>query len=407
MSRSTIAAVLMAGCVLCGPVELLAQSPMRASSSAGTVQLVGTDAAVLDTEEIKRDLPCVVTPVKPQLGFDMRFHSGYDILVPLRELSGEGNDLTIIFRVNSSKSKDSPVYFTQHYSVPELEDEAKGDALLQGGFDLGEGEYHVDWMMRDRMERVCSQNWDVTAALTSRDQGVKLTVAAESVEASDKEFFKQDPPVTRVNAEKALNVKILINFAPQQSFSSTMAPIDTSALVSILRNISREPAIYRFSVVAFNMNEQRVVYRQDETDQIDFPQLGKALSSIKPGIVEYKHLADKHSGSDFLAKLIFEELGNNKSDAVIFAGPKVAQDDSVSSDDLKELAAVSYPVFYMNYNLTPQQNPWRDPIGVVVKRLRGFEYTISRPRDLWTSWSDIIGRISKLKLVATSAPSNR
>ena len=61
----------------------------------------------------------------------------------------------------------------------------------------------------------------------------------------------------------------------------------------------------------------------------------------------------------------------------------------------------------MNYNLLPQQNPWRDPIGNVVKRLRGYEYTITRPRDLWTSWSDIMSRIVKLKLVATVATSSQ
>ena len=76
-------------------------------------------------------------------------------------------------------------------------------------------------------------------------------------------------------------------------------------------------------------------------------------------------------------------------------------DDNVPPDNLKELASVPFPVFYMNYNLTPVQNPWRDPIGNVVKHLRGYEYTITRPRDLWTSWSDIMSRIVKLKLVTT------
>ena len=35
------------------------------------------------------------------------------------------------------------------------------------------------------------------------------------------------------------------------------------------------------------------------------------------------------------------------------------------------------PVFYMNYNLNPQANPWRDAIGTAVKYLKGVEYTIS------------------------------
>ena len=165
--------------------------------------------------------------------------------------------------------------------------------------------------------------------------------------------------------------------------------------------------IRKFSIVAFNMNEQRVVYRQDDTDHIDFPRLGKALSSLKFGMIDYKKLSDPHSGSDFLSKLVIDELGNNKADAVIFAGPKIGLTDDVPADSLKDLASVPYPVFYMNYNLSPVQNPWRDPIGNVVKRLRGYEYTITRPRDLWTSWSDIMSRIVKLKLVTTVATSSQ
>jgi hypothetical protein len=186
-----------------------------------------------------------------------------------------------------------------------------------------------------------------------------------------------------------------------------MQPVDTSALVSILRNISREPRIRKFSVVAFNMNEQRIVYREDNSDQIDFPKLGKALASLKFGMIDYKKLADPHSGTDFLTRLVTTELGNNNSDAVVFAGPKVMLDENVPAESLKDLGSVSFPVFYMNYNLFPQQNPWRDPIGNVVKRLRGSEYTITRPRDLSTSWSDIMSRIVKLKLVATVATSSQ
>ena len=379
---------------------------MMRGTIGGAVQLIGNDASILDSDEARKDLPCTVSSVKPALGFDLRFHSGYDISIPLKELAGGGDNLTIIFRVTSATAKDSPYYFSQRYTVPEIDDEAKGDAYLGGGFDVGEGDYHVDWMMRDRMERVCSSSWDVTAALTSRDQGIKLAIAPNVIDTSDAEFFKEEPPVTRLQPEDAFKVKVLMNFAPQQGAAATMQPVDTSALVSILRNISREPRIYKFSIVVFNMNEQRIVYRQDDSDQIDFPKLGKALASLKFGMVDYKKLADPHSGSDFLSRLVMDELGNNKNDAVIFAGPKVSLNDSVPMDSLKELTSVSYPVFYLNYNLSPVQNPWRDPIGNIVKRLRGYEYTITRPRDLWTSWSDVMSRIVKLKLTTTVAASS-
>lgn len=378
---------------------------------SGPVNLIGNDAAILDSDEAKKDLPCMVTPVKPILGFDLRFHSGYDITITLRELSGNGDTLTIVFRVTSGAAKDSPVYFSQKYTVPDIDADASGSAYLGGGFEIGEGDYHVDWLMRDRIERVCSSSWDISAALSGRDQGVKLPIEREHIQASEVEFFKQEPAVTRVDSDgprkTPLKVKVLINFAPQEGNASSMQPIDISALVSILRNIAREPRIRKFSLIAFNMNEQRVVYREDNADEIDFPRLGKALATLKFGMIDYKKLADPHSGSDFLAKLVMDELPNSNADAVIFAGPKVMMADNVPPDNLKDLGNISVPVFYMNYNLFPIQNPWRDPIGNVVKRLRGVEYTIARPRDLWTSWSDIMSRIVKLKLVTVEATSSQ
>ena len=391
-----------------GAAWLPAQTLIRGGGPDGSVQLIGNDAATLDTaSDQKKDLPCTVTPIKPVLGFDLRFHSGYDITLPLREIAGEGDMLTIVFRVTSTTDKDSPKYFSQKYNVPKIDEDAKGDANLGGGFDIGEGDYHVDWLMRDRIERFCSSSWDITATLQARDQNMKLPIAPHSIDASNMDFFKEEPAVTRVKPEESFRVKILVNYAPQQGYAASMQPLDTSALVSILRHIHRDPRVHRFSIVAFNMNEQRVVYRQEDADHIDFPALGKALSSLKFGMIDVKKLSDPHSGGDFLAKLVTTELGNSKSDAVIFAGPKIAFDDNVPPDNLRELAGVPYPVFYMNYNQTPVQNPWRDPIGNIVKHLRGNEYTITRPRDLWVSWSDIMSRISKLKLVAGAATSSQ
>jgi hypothetical protein len=376
---------------------LLAQQIMQGSGPGNLVRTFSTDEAVLDAGESRKDLPCNVTPVKPVLGFDLRFHSGYEITLPLKELAGSEDLLTIIFRVTPDADKDNPTYFSQHYSVPKIEDDAKGDAYLSGSFEAGEGSYHVDWLMRDRSERVCSSGWDIKAEVSPKDKQGELSVAANAILASDNEIFKEEPPVHRGGNDGALNVKVMVNFAPQKASSATLRPLDTSALVSILRNISREPRICKFSIVAFNMTEQRVLYRQDNTDQIDFPALGNAVQSIATGRVDYKKLSVKNSETDFLATLLQNELRKDEPDAVILAGPKVMLDESVPADSLKPLENINYPVFYMNYNLEPQRNPWRDAIGNAVKKLRGYEYTISRPKDLWSAWSDIMSRIVKLK----------
>jgi hypothetical protein len=369
----------------------------------GISRLFTSDTAILEAQEARKDLPCSVTPVKPALGFDLKFHSGYEVSVPLRELSGDGNQLTMVFRVVPDADPDSVIYLSQRMTVPFIGDDSKGDAFLRGSFDVGEGKYHVDWLMRDRSERFCSAGWDIEAALPTKDKEMTLDISANQIQPVDTEPFKEEPPVERDSHEPPLNVKVMVNFAPQNALSASLQPLDTAALVSILRNIARDPRIGKFSIVAFNMQEQRVIYRQDSASKIDFPGLGEALHSLNLGTVEIKKLEQKHGGTDFLATLMKGEMTTEKDqpDAVIIAGPKVVLDDSMPQEALKDIGEPKFPVFYMNYNVNPQANPWRDAIGSAVKYFKGAEFTISRPRDLFFAWSEIMGRIVKSKFGRT------
>lgn len=380
------------------PAALPAQEIMPGAGPGEAPRLFTSDAAVLESEEARKDLPCTVTPTKPSLGFDLKFHSGYEVSVPLQELAGEGNQLTMVLRVTPEGHADEPVYFSQHVAVPAIGADEKGPAFLQGVFDVGEGRYHVDWLMRDRMERICSFHWDAEASLPGKDKQMALDITAGAVRSYDAEPFKQEPPVRRQSGEP-LNVKVVVNFAPQDAQSATLQPLDIDALISILRNIARDPRVGRFSIIAYNMQEQRVIYRQENTSQIDFPALGQSLGSLNLGTVDLKKLSQKHGDTEFLSNLITKEVGEAKDspDAVIFAGPKVLLDEGVPPETLKQLGDVKFPVFYMNYNLNPQNNPWRDAIGNTVKYLKGMEFTITRPRDLFFAWTDIVGRILKFK----------
>ena len=100
----------------------------------------------------------------------------------------------------------------------------------------------------------------------------------------------------------------MMNFAPQDAGSATLQPLDMNALISILRSIAREPRIGKFSIVAFNLQEQRVVYRQENSSQIDFPALGEALNSLNLGTVDVKEASQKRGETEFLADLISREM---------------------------------------------------------------------------------------------------
>jgi hypothetical protein len=386
----------------------LPASPQAPLAGVGTiVQLNNSDLAVLEAQEVRKDLPCTVEPVKPALGFDLRFHGGYEITVPMQDVAGSENLLSILARVTPDGPRSDPSYFVQRVNVPKLPDDAKGDALLGGLFDLGEGKYHVDLLMKDRTERVCAFHWDAEAALTDRDKEIQPAIAPGTVERTEYEQFNEEPPVERAPG-KPLNIKILVNFAPQNSNLSSLRPIDTLALVTVLRRLSREPQFGRFSVVAFNVQEQRVLYRQSSAERIDFPALGRAIQGVEPGKVDLKQLTRKHGEVGFLADLIKKEIANDHPDAVIFAGPKVLLDDSVPEEELKPLATdVTYPVFYMNYNLNPQATPWKDAIGKAIRPFRGTEFSISRPRDLWFAVAEVVSRIVKSNQVGNALVPSR
>ncbi len=347
----------------------------------------------------------MVVPQKPILGFDLKFHAGYEISIPLKELAGAENLLTIILRVTPQNPSKDPVYLTQKIRVPSIEEDAKGDAYLQGTFDVGEGNYKVDWLMRDRAERVCANFWDAEAQLPQKDKNLVLTAETGAIMASEREEFTDEPMAERKPGDGDLRVKVLVNFAPQNSNASTLQPMDTSALVSILRSLQRDSRIGKFSVVAFNLQEQKILYRQDNLDHIDLPAIGEAVKNLQLGRVDVAKLKLKNPETDFLGDLIRSELrsSGDAPDAVIIAGPKVMLQSNVPSDTLRTVGEPEYPVFYMNYNLYPQLSPWRDAIGNAVKALKGAEFTISRPRDLFFAWSEIMGRIVKSKFGRTAA----
>src|SRR6478609_2155067 len=78
--------------LICPPAR--GQNIMEGSGPGGLVRIFNTDNAILEAQDPRKDLPCTVNPIKPQLGFDMKFLAGYEISIPLKELSGAEDLLT-------------------------------------------------------------------------------------------------------------------------------------------------------------------------------------------------------------------------------------------------------------------------------------------------------------------------
>jgi len=180
-----------------------------------------------------------------------------------------------------------------------------------------------------------------------------------------------------------------------------MRTTETDAVLSILRNIARESRIGSYSITAFNLEKSQVLFRRENAPEIDFPALGTAIKQARLGTIDVRTLRQNDSGKQFLGKLLAEEMGKNRVDALIFVGPKTSTEPP-ERGALRELGEPRCPVFYLLYDPDPSGNPWRDLIGSVVRLWKGFEYTISKPRDLFLAWNEVMSRISNRGPVTAS-----
>jgi len=372
------------------------QYMMRGSLDDGSIRLINSDRAVLSSQDQRTDVPCEVLPSKPKLGFDLQFTAGYLVTIPFKALAGEGNSLRILFRVEPLDGQGGQYYFWDRYTVPAIAVEAVGEATIPGRFKLGAGRYRVDWLMRDRGEKVCSAHWEIECSVPGIIEQQAGARQPFTVGPNEVELFLEEPPVQRENKDKLLHVKLLVNFTPTDSGEVNLRPYDLQNIISIVRAISREPRIGSFSLVGFNMQEERVIFEQEDVRRIDFPALGDAVESIEGGMIDIAQLQDEESGSRFLTELFTKHLGpqDPAPDAVMIIGPKLMLEKKVSRKMLAENPRILAPVFYLIYNTDPYVHPWRDAISGVIKIYRGLEYTVSLPKDFGRAMKDMMGRMT-------------
>ena len=67
------------------------QMLLKATEPGEVVMPMPSDLAIFEADP-RKDLPCSVTERKPELGFDLRFHAGYEVAIPLKEIAGRRRD---------------------------------------------------------------------------------------------------------------------------------------------------------------------------------------------------------------------------------------------------------------------------------------------------------------------------
>jgi len=83
-------------------------------------------------------------------------------------------------------------------------------------------------------------------------------------------------------------------------------------------------------------------------------------------------------------------------DAIVIVGSKVRLDKKVPLEALKKKGEVMCPLFYLNYNADPFNDPWPDTIGSALKAYKGvLAYDIRYPSDLGVAVREMFATIVK------------
>jgi hypothetical protein len=374
-------------------IPVLASTQVRLER-VDPASIAPADSKLLSNSRTVNDLACRPAPVKPAIGLDLRFHSGYEVTLQLQNIAGRGGELRTVVRVTSVARPDRPVFLAASIPVPPQGPASNGEADLKGEYVVGPGQYRVDWLTAAG-GLSCSAHWQIETKADASLRGVPLGMPANTADAVPADPFDDGSDKPRTAAH-GFNVKLLVNFSAPGLDTGSMTSDDLRGITAILQGVAREPRFGRFSLVAFSVDQQRVVYRQLLESRIDFASLGASVRSLRFGTVPLQQLSNPDSTDNFVARILQEELGSHDPppDAIVIVSPTMLDDKRIRKRISSAQLHVTCPVFYLSYNPNPAKYPWSGSLADAAKAFHAQEFTISGPKDLTSALRKMIDSMS-------------
>jgi hypothetical protein len=353
---------------------------LLAAGARGQVRLdpARMAASVLDFD-VKPDekpLRCEVRPLRPTLDFSFRFQAGYMVRVPMNQLPGKGHAWGVVVRVTPEGG--ASVYLGHRTRLPEVP-KTNAELELGGGYLLGEGRYRVAWKLTDETGRVCRSEWKVDARRSHADRKVRMSLPPETVTP----LYARAPSDHHDDAP-ALRLTVLLDAAPISPRRTRMGARDNMMLLGTLSALLDRLPTSSVRLVAFNLDQQKELYRQDGFTPDRLSDLAQTVESLQLGMVDYHVLQNRRGHVELLADLVNRELAEPEpSDVILFLGPLARFGERFPEQLLERSAAPSPRFFYLQYRppFLRMQAPLPDLIHSLVGRLKGKVVVMNSPGD--------------------------
>jgi hypothetical protein len=285
----------------------------------------------------------------------------------------------VLVRIVPDEPGKQPIYLYESANLPAIPERSKMTLEMDGTFLLGPGRYTADLVASDGDHRTCRTSWALEAKLGRGDKDIEPTLAPGQLMAFGPGMwsnFAAKPAGVEANGK---TVTILLHAAGFSRRSTGLRQFEVSMIMSSLAAFLRYTSFSGVRIVAFNLDQQKVLYTDDDFQAGDLPQLGRVLRSLELGTVPIDVLANRRGHLDVLENLLAAEDGRAAvSDVVLFLGPTAPYWDrwKVSSERRSSLAYIQFRPFW-----GMRQPEFPDLLENVTKSHSGRVFRIHSPRE--------------------------
>jgi hypothetical protein len=334
----------------------------------------------MDSQWNERSLECSVTPIKPALNFAFRIQAGFTVRIPMNQFEGKGHGWAILTRITPQEGDRLPVFLASRTPLPEVP-KNKVEVELGGGYLLGEGRYDVRWMLLDDQDRACHKDWTIDAKLTRAERDARVAMLPNTVAAFSLRGFPAAAPAHDDVAP--MRITILMHAAPLSPRRNRLRGTDGMLLVGSLSALMERLPTRSVRMVAFNLEQQKEIYRRDDFTLDSIQQVWHSLNRLELDLVDYHTLLNRRGHIDLLTGLLNQEMHSTEpSDAVVILGPVARFIDKPPPDSLEKPTGNLPHFFFFQYRpWFRQTSALPDTLTLAVNSLKGKVLTIRTPAE--------------------------
>ncbi len=377
--------------LLCLALLGSANGQLPLSSEAASKAAAAFDARASNS------LQCWVERWDPALDFALRFISGYLAHCPIAQFEGKKTTLGSYLRITPEGGQ--PVFFGTADIVPEAPPEMRAAAgnlkylkeelELSGVATLGEGKYFVELLITDDQNRSFRKHWKLRVSRNRSQRGVALAIKPRTVES----VYERSWQTVSSQRGGTLRLTILLDAAPMNWYQSSLRAWDRAFLIESVYSLLRQTPHRAVRLVAFNLEQQRELFRSDQFDSTAFQGLSQALNETELSTVSVKALK-KRDSPEFLIALANQELAADRSDVIIFLGPNTRMDTQMTAGALPGKRKDGPPIFYFEY-FPWVGSPFPDSIDWLVQAAGGRVFKIHSPSELHNSIEAMLAQLKQ------------